>query len=113
MTLVAIGTTEVFIPAGDWTSAAGVLAAKAWGELSGLNGNCQARPAVQLANDTRSPDGALGIGAVKTANGVVDPATLSLTTGNKAWIRPGWVVSLSSGQALASVSVIGTIVFES
>ncbi len=113
MTLVAVGTAEVFIPAGEWTSAAGVLAAKAWGELSGLNGNCQARPAVQLANDIRSPDAALGIGAVKTANGVLDPTTLSLTTGSKASIRPGWLVSLSSGQTLASVSVLGTIVFES
>ena len=113
MTLVATSTTEVFIPAGEWQSSVGIVSAKAWGELRGLNGAAQARPAVQLANDTRSPDAAIGIGTALASNGMFDPATASVSTGSKQSIRPGWLVSLSGGSTLATVSVIGTLVLES
>ncbi len=112
MTLAAVSTTEVAIPAGEWTLAAGVTAVKAWGEVRGVNGNAQVRAGVQLANDRRSPETTVGIGNVKASNGMIDPALAQVTSGDREWIRPVWLVSLSSAGSLATLSVIGTLVLE-
>lgn len=112
MTLATLTTTEVAIPAGEWTLAAGVLTAKGWGEVRGLNGSAQVRPGVQLANDRRNPESTVAIGSVKATSGMIDPATQQVSAGDKEWIRPVWLVSLSGGSTLATASVIGTIVLE-
>lgn len=108
-----VSATEVFIPAGEWESAAGVVSAKAWGEVRSLNGGLKVRPAVQLTNDVRSPDSALPIGGQTAADGVIDPAAATVASAGKLWIRVGWLVQLTSGSTLASAAVMGTVVLES
>jgi hypothetical protein len=112
MTLLAASTTEVFIPAGPWDSASGISGAKALGELRGQFGNAQVRAAVQLANDVRSPDAATAIGTATSTNGPIDPTQASVSSSGKTYIRPGWLVSLSSGGTLAGLAVSGTITYE-
>jgi hypothetical protein len=106
----AISTTEVFIPAGPWASAANVSGARGHGEMRGKTGNFQARPAVQVANDTRSPGTATAVGSGLAADGVSDPNGITaLTTGSSKYIRPGWLVSLTSGTTLGTAQLGGAI----
>ena len=106
----AISTTEVFIPCGGWESAAHVSSARGWGELRGKTGSFQAKPAVQLANDVRSPGAATAVGAAISADGVSDPSSyVSLSTGGSRYIRVGWLVSLTAGSTLATGSVAGLV----
>ena len=110
-TLAAVSTVAVFVPSGAWESAAGVTGARASGEMRGKNGNAQAQPAVQVANDQRSPGAATGIGSTMTNDGVTDPVnpSTSLSTDGVKYLRTGWLVSLISGSNLATASVAGVI----
>jgi len=110
MGCVAVSATEVFIPAGPWLSAANVTAAKGWGELRGRTGNFQAKPAVQLANDVRSPGSAIQVGAAITSDGVSDPSgNTAVSSGTSKYVRVGWLVSLTSGSTLAGGALAGTV----
>ena len=110
----AIATGEVFIPATGWMSATNVTAAKGWGELRGKTGNFQAKPAVQVANDVRSPGASTAVGGfvggVGGVDGVSDPTgNVAVTAGTSKYIRAGWLVSLSSGTTLATGSLGGVV----
>jgi hypothetical protein len=107
----AASTTKVFVPAGPWQPADNVTAAKGWRELRGKTGNFQAEPAVQVANDVRSPGAATAVGSALTADGVSDPnGHVVVTTASSKYIRPGWLVSLTSGTTLAFGSLAGVVV---
>ncbi|MEQ1569934.1 MAG: sigma 54-interacting transcriptional regulator, partial [Myxococcota bacterium] len=56
-----------------------------WGELRGKTGSFQAKPAVQFANDVRSPGAATAVGVAISADGVSDPSTyVTLSSGGSA-----------------------------
>jgi hypothetical protein len=108
----AIATAPVFVPAGGWMSAAGITAAKGWGELAGKTNQMQVTPAVQVANDIRSPGTATAVGQSISGNGVSDPnGSASVTTGSSKYIRPGWLVQTTSGTTLSTGNVSGVIEF--
>jgi len=106
----AISTTELFIPAGPWASAANLSAAKGYGEMRGRTGQFQAKPAVQLANDVRSPSAGTAVGATLTGDGVSDPnGNTAITSGTSKYVRPGWLVSLVTGSTLATAQLAGVV----
>lgn len=110
MGLAATSVTEVFIPAGGWENAGNVTGGRGWGELRGRTGNFQVKPAVQLANDVRSPGAATAVGSALSADGVSDPgAVTALSTGASRYIRVGWLVSLTSGSTLGFGAAAGTV----
>ena len=106
----AIATGEVFIPATGWMPAANVTAARGWGELRGKTGSFQGKPAVQVANDVRSPGASTAVGAAISSDGVSDPTgNVAVTAGSSKYIRAGWLVSLTSGATLATGSLGGVV----
>jgi hypothetical protein len=107
----AITTAKVFVPCGNWGPAANLTGARGWGELRGKTGNFQGEPAVQVANDVRSPGSATAVGSALTADGVSDPsAPTSVTNATTSkYARPGWLVSLTSGTTLATGSLAGVV----
>jgi hypothetical protein len=112
MTVVAVSdATVVFVPATEWISCAGVVAAKGWGELANRTGLLSVTPAVQLANDVRNPNAsATAVGVALTANGVSDPnGSTTLSTGSFKYLRAGWNVTLTSGSSVGTGVVAGII----
>lgn len=107
----AIATASVFVPAGDWDDIAGITGARSNSELRGRTGNFQGQAAVQTATDIRNPDTpAIAIGALIAADGVSDPnGETSIASGTKRYIRPGWLVSLTSGSTLATGTLMGDV----
>jgi hypothetical protein len=106
----AASASDVFIPAGPWISAANITAAKGYGELRGRTGNFQIKPAVQVANDVRSPGSATQVGAAIAADGVSDPnGEQAVTTGTSKYIRVGWLVSNTSGSTLSFGAAAGIV----
>ncbi len=107
----AIATGSVFVPSGGWEDISGITAARATGEMRGRTGNMQVQAAVQTANDIRSPDTpAIGIGAIMNTDGVGDPTgETAISSGAKQFIRPGWLVSLTSGATLAFAVACGEV----
>ena len=111
MGLSAISTVAVFVPTGGWVSAANLTGARGCGEIRGRNGLFQAMPAVQVANDTRSPGTVTAVGTALTTDGVSDPDSIHPVTnaGSSRYCRPGWLVSLTSGTVLASAGLTGMV----
>jgi hypothetical protein len=106
----AAAVGEVFIPAGPWLSASNLVSAKGWGELRGKLGNFQAKPAVQVANDVRSPGASTAVGPAITADGVSDPSgNVAVTAGTSKYVRPGWLVSLTAAGSLSTGNLAGQI----
>lgn len=107
----AAATASVFVPSGDWDDIAGITGARSNSEMRGKTGNFQAQAAVQTANDIRNPDTpAIGVGSLMTADGVADPnGETNIASGTKRYIRPGWLVSLTSGSTLAFATLMGEI----
>lgn len=112
-TYAAGSTTEVFVPAGGWVPTRNVQSARGWGELRNRTGLFQARPAVQVANDVRSPGTVTAVGAMISADGVSDPTapvSISSSTTSK-YMRVGWLVSLTSGNTLGTGALAGVVEF--
>ncbi len=106
----AISTTPVFVPGGPWRSAAGITAGKGSGELAGKTNQINVTPAVQVTNDVRAPGATTAVGQGMSANGVSDPnGNTAITTGSSRYIRPGWLVNLTSGSTLSTGNVCGVI----
>lgn len=107
----AISTTEVFIPVGGWVSTANLSGARGWGELRGKTGSFQAKPAVQVANDVRSPGTATAVGTAISTDGVSDPnGVVSVTNaGSTKYARAGWLVSLTAGTTLGTGNLAGVV----
>jgi hypothetical protein len=111
MTSATGTTTAFFLPAGQWVSSANLTGARFSGEMRGRNGNFQITPAIQLANDVRSASpSTTAIGAVASADGMIDPTTTTVSAGTARYARPGFLVALSSGSTFATGSFAG--VFE-
>lgn len=112
MTVVAVtDASTVFIPATEWVSCSGVTSAKGWGEMANRTGLLSATPAVQFANDVRSPQAsATSVGVALTATGVSDPnGNTTLSTGSFKYLRAGWNVTLTSGTSVGTAVVAGLI----
>ena len=111
---VAISTTAVFIPSGQWMSTDTINGGRGYGALAGKTGNFQGQPAVEYTNDVRVAGTVVAVGAAITANGVSDPTgftALSVTA--YRFIRTGWLVSLTAGAVLAGGNLSGVIEFSS
>jgi hypothetical protein len=99
----ASSVAEVFIPCGGWMDAGNITAARGWGELRGKTGAFQGKPAVQVANDVRSPGAATAVGAAITSDSVSDPG------GMDEYLRVGWLVSLTTGSSLGTGNLAGVV----
>ncbi|MCK6503255.1 hypothetical protein L6R53_07645 [Myxococcota bacterium] len=113
VTLYANATSPaVFIPVSPWMPAPAVHLMRLAFELAGKIGNFQCQAAYQLANDVRSPDGAVAIGDVATADGMEDPsdwADVGTSFKARAWFRVGFLCTLSSGSTLALARAAGRL----
>jgi hypothetical protein len=111
-TLVATNTTTaIFVPATDWELTLGVTGARAWGEIRCRNGLIQVQPAVQVTNDIRANYTQTGLSPTMTTDGVYDPSAAAAITssGTSRYMRSGWLISLTSGNTLATAWVGGAV----
>jgi hypothetical protein len=93
--LFAKSATATFIPVTAWTAGDATTAARAWGEMRAKVNTITIQPAVQYANDVRSPVGTVGIGNSGNSDGMIDPTTatpLTTLSGYRAY-RLGWLVT--------------------
>ncbi len=106
----ANSVSPVFVPSGAWRDAAGITAAKGWGEMGQKTNQMQVTPAVQVANDTRNPGSSTAVGAAISTVSTSDPnGVQAVSTGSSKFIRPGWLVQTTSGSTLSTGNVSGVI----
>lgn len=112
--VVATSTTDVWYPVTDYEDAGGFGTARSWMELRGKSNAVLVVPAVQTANDPRSPDAPVaipilnGVSGYANAEGVFDPAAVTSIASDKKLIRYGWLVKLASG-TVGAARVAGQI----
>jgi hypothetical protein len=59
--LFAKSETATFVPVTAWTAGDATTSARAWGEMRAKVNTITIQPAVQYANDVRSPAGTVGM----------------------------------------------------
>lgn len=98
---------------GAWVPATNLVTARFSGEMRGRNGTLSATPAVQFANDLRSPmSSPIAAGAAIAADGMADPSNQSMTTASTSarFCRVGFNVS-ASGATLSTAGMAGMFEF--
>ena len=110
MTLFVDSTTVISIPAGDWIDADDVAKVGFELELRAKTGSIEAALGYETADNQDTPDTAVAVTAYRTANGLTFRGGLTdigSTTAGKKYIRPVFLVKLTSGSTLTLAAARG------
>lgn len=111
-TLCVDGTAEVAIPATGWMGAKEVDKYRGTYELRGITGLMNVALGYQTCNVENSPDAHTTVTSFQTTAGVYYGGSftdISANTLGKQLVRIVWVCKLSTGSALASARVAGSV----
>ena len=109
-TVFVDSTTVVSIPAGPWAEADDIAKLGFELEMRAKTGVLEAALGYETADNQDTPDAAVAITAYRTANGLTQRGGLTdiaSTTAGKKYIRPVYLVKLTSGSTLTLAAVRG------